>query len=98
MKIQVRSTFLLLLNLLVLEKLRHQNNPTRKTITDLVVSVIVNHEKHLLRAPADTGANSSSSILEAYSSKPSIKKDDSNTTTWSAMGDLFGTTKTGKCL
>jgi hypothetical protein len=43
---------------------------------------------------ADTGA-SSSSILEAYTSAPFIKADDSNTTTWSTMGGKFTTTKTG---
>jgi hypothetical protein len=50
--------------------------------TELVVSLIVNNEEHLLRALADTGA-SSSSILEAYTSAilPFIKTDDSNTTT-----------------
>jgi hypothetical protein len=51
-------------------------------------------EEHLLRALADTGA-SSSSILEAYTSAPFIKTDDSNTTTWNTMGDKFNTTKTG---
>jgi hypothetical protein len=58
------------------------------------VSVIVNNEEHLLRALADTGA-SSSIILEAYTSAPFIKTDDSNTTTWSTMGGKFTTTKTG---
>jgi hypothetical protein len=43
---------------------------------------------------ADTGA-SSSIILEAYTSAPFIKTDDSNTTTWSTMGGKFTTTKTG---
>jgi hypothetical protein len=58
------------------------------------VSLIVNNEEHLLRALTDTGA-SSSSILEAYTSAPFIKTDDSNTTTWSTMGGKFTTTKTG---
>jgi hypothetical protein len=60
----------------------------------LVVSLIVNNEKHLIRALADTGA-SSSSILEAYTSDPFIKIDDTNTTTWSTMGGKFTTTKIG---
>jgi hypothetical protein len=58
------------------------------------VSLIVNNEEHLLRALADTGA-SSSIILEAYTSAPFIKTDDSNTTLWSTMGGKFTTTKTG---
>jgi hypothetical protein len=50
----------------------------------------------MLRVLADTGA-SSSIILEAYTSatSPFIKKDDSNTTTWSKMDGKFNTTKTG---
>jgi hypothetical protein len=58
------------------------------------VSLIVNHEEHLLRALADTGA--SSIILEAYTSatSPFIKTDGSNTTTWSTMSGKFITTKT----
>jgi hypothetical protein len=60
----------------------------------MVVSLIVNNEEHLLRALVDTGA-SSSSILEAYTSAPFIKTDDSNTTTWSTMGGKFTTNKTG---
>jgi hypothetical protein len=61
------------------------------------VSLIVNDEEHLLRALADIGASSSSSssILEAYTSAPFIKTDDSNTTTWSKMNGQFTTTKTG---
>jgi hypothetical protein len=64
--------------------------------TELVVSLIVNNEEHLLRALADTGA-SSSIIPEAYTSAiyPFIKTDDSNTTTWSTMGGMFSTNKTG---
>jgi hypothetical protein len=58
------------------------------------VSLIVNNEEHLLRALADTGANSSI-ILEAYTSAPFIKTDDSNATTWSTMGGKFSTNKTG---
>jgi hypothetical protein len=58
------------------------------------VSLIFNNEEHLLRALADTGA-SSSIILEAYTSAPFIKTDDSNATTWSTMGGKFTTTKTG---
>jgi hypothetical protein len=63
-------------------------------ITELVVSLIVNNEEHLLRALADTGA-SSSIILEAYTSAPFIKTDDSNTTIWSTMGGKFTTSKNG---
>jgi hypothetical protein len=58
------------------------------------VSLIVNNEKHLLRGLADTGA-SSSIILEAYTSAPFIKTDDSNTTTWSTIGGKFTKTITG---
>jgi hypothetical protein len=47
---------------------------------ELVVSLIVNNKEPLLRALADTGA-SRSIILEAYTSAPFIKTDDSNTTT-----------------
>jgi hypothetical protein len=52
------------------------------------MSLIVNHKEHQLRAPADTGARSSI-ILEAYTSAPFIKADDSNTTTWSTMDAQF---------
>jgi hypothetical protein len=71
-------------------KLAESSHPT----TYLIVSLIINNEEHLLRAQADTGA-SSSIILEAYTSSPFIKTDDSNTTTWSTMGGKFTTTKTG---
>jgi hypothetical protein len=71
-------------------KLAKSSHPT----TELVVSLIVNNEEHLLRALADTGA-SSCIILEAYTSAPFIKTDDNNTTTWSIMGGKFNTTKTG---
>jgi hypothetical protein len=71
-------------------KLAKSSHPT----TESVVSLIVNNEEHLLRALADTGA-SSSIILEAYTSAPFIKTDDSNTTTWSTMGGKFTTNKTG---
>jgi hypothetical protein len=57
-------------------KLAKSSHPT----TELVVSLIVNNEEHMLRALSDTGA-SSSIILEAYASAPFIKTDDSNTTT-----------------
>jgi hypothetical protein len=60
----------------------------------LVVSIIVNNEEHLLRALAYTGA-SSGIILEAYTSAPFIKTDDSNTTSWSKVAGKFTTTKTG---
>jgi hypothetical protein len=59
-------------------KLAKSYHPT----TELVVSLIVNNEEHMLRALADTGA-SSSIIIEAYTSAPFIKIDNSNTTTWS---------------
>jgi hypothetical protein len=71
-------------------KIAKSSHPT----TELVVSLIVNNEEHLLRALADNGA-SSSIILEAYTSSPFIKTDDSNATTWSKMGGKFTTTKTG---
>jgi hypothetical protein len=58
------------------------------------VSLIVNNEEHLLRELADTGA-SSSIILEAYTSAPFIKTDDSNTATWSTMGGEFTKNITG---
>ena len=44
------------------------------TTTELVVSLNVNHEEHVLRALTDSGA-SSSIILEAYTSKDLIKQD-----------------------
>jgi hypothetical protein len=71
-------------------KLAKSTHPTN----ELVLSLIVNSEEHLLRALADPGANSSI-ILEAYTSAPFIKTDDSNTTTWSSMRGKFTTTKTG---
>jgi hypothetical protein len=58
------------------------------------VSLIAKNEEHLVRALADTGANSNT-ILEAYTSAPFIKRDDSYTTTWNTMGGKFNTTKTG---
>jgi hypothetical protein len=70
-------------------KLAKSSHPT----TELVVSLIVNNDKHLLRALADTGA-SSSIILEAYTSAPFIKTDDNNTTSWSIVSGKFNTTKT----
>jgi hypothetical protein len=71
-------------------KLAKASHPTN----EMVVSLIVNNEEHLLRALADTGA-SSSIILEAHTSFAFIKIDDSNTTTWSTMVGKFTTTKTG---
>jgi hypothetical protein len=56
--------------------------------SELLVSLTVNNEEHLLRALADTGA-SSSIILEAYTSRHLIKNDDENKPTWSTMGDHF---------
>ena len=47
--------------------------------TELVVSLNVNHEEHVLRALDDTGA--SSIILEAYTSKDLIKQDKDSKTT-----------------
>jgi hypothetical protein len=58
------------------------------------VSLNVNHEEHVIRALADTGA-SSSIILEAYTSKDLIKQDKDNKTTWVTMGGQFTTEKTG---
>jgi hypothetical protein len=49
-------------------------------MSELIVSLIVSHEEHLLSALADTGA-SIRIILEAYTSAPFIKADDSNTIT-----------------
>jgi hypothetical protein len=74
-----------------------KDGPGSHPTTELVVSLIVNHEEHLLRALADTGA-SSIIILEAYTSAPFIKSDDSNTSTWNTIGGKFTTTKTGICL
>ncbi len=54
----------------------------------------VNHEKHVLRALADTGA-SSSIILKAYTSKDSIKQNMESKTTWSTMNGQFTTDTTG---
>jgi DNA gyrase/topoisomerase IV subunit A len=71
-------------------KLAKISHPT----SELVVSLNVNHEEHLLRALADTGA-SSSIILEAHTSKLFIKNNDDNKTTWSTMGGQFITDKTG---
>jgi hypothetical protein len=68
------------------------------------VSLIIKHQDYLLRALVDTGAssssNSSSSILEAYISDPSIETDDNDTTTtiWITIGDKFTTNKNGICL
>jgi hypothetical protein len=77
-------------------KLAKSSHPT----TELVVSLIVNNEEHLLRALADTGAISSCSsiMLETYISALFIKTDYSNTTTWSTMGGKFTTIKTRICL
>jgi hypothetical protein len=96
---RARSAHITLLNSLVLAKLSYQNHLIQQSITELVVSLIVNNEEHLIRALADTGA-SSSSIFEAYTSAtlPFIKTDDNDTTTWSIMDGKFTTTKTGICL
>jgi hypothetical protein len=71
-------------------KLAKSSNP----ITELVVSLIVNNEEHMLIALADTGA-SIISILEAYISAPFIKTGDSNTNTWITMSGKFTTIKLG---
>jgi hypothetical protein len=92
-----RGTVVLFLNPLVLTKLSEQNHLTQQLITELLVSLIVNNEEHLLRALADTG-DRSSIILEANNSASFIKIDDSNTITWSTMGGKFTTTKSGICL
>ena len=52
---------------------------TSHPTSELVVSVTVNQEEHLLRALSDTGT-SSSTILEAYTSRHLIKNDDENKT------------------
>jgi hypothetical protein len=58
------------------------------------VSLNVNHEEHVHRALADTGA-SSSIILEAYTFKNLIKEDKDNKTPWSTMCGQLTTEKTG---
>jgi hypothetical protein len=70
---------------------------TQPPTTELVVSLILNHEEHLLRALADTGARSSI-ILESYTSALFIKNDYNNTTTLNSMDCKFTTNKTGICL
>jgi hypothetical protein len=62
-------------------KLVENSHPT----TELVVTLNVNHEEHVLRALADTGA-SNSIILEAYTSKDIIKQNKDDAITWSTMG------------
>jgi hypothetical protein len=61
------------------------------------VSLIINNEEDLLRELVDTG-DRSCIILEAYTSAPFIKTDDSNTATWTTIGGKFTTTKTGTML
>jgi len=76
---------------------RIQSNKLAKTshpTSELVVSLQLNNEEHLLRALADSGA-SSSIILEAYASKKAIQTDTNSQTTWSTMGGQFTTDKTG---
>jgi hypothetical protein len=65
-------------------KLVQTSHPT----SELVVSLNVNHEEHVLRALADTGA-SNSIVLEAYAPKNLIKYDKDKNTTWSTMGGQF---------
>jgi hypothetical protein len=64
-------------------KLAKTSHPT----TELVSSLQINNEEHLLRALADIG--DSSSILEAYTSKNLIKSDKSNQIILSTMGGQF---------
>jgi Retroviral aspartyl protease len=59
-----------------------------------VVTLNVNHEEHVLRALADTGA-SNSIILKDYTSKDTFKYNNVDTTTWSTMNGQFTTDKTG---
>jgi hypothetical protein len=59
--------------------------------TELVVIFYVNHEEHVLRALADTGA-SSSVIL---TSKDLFNNDKDNKTTWSTICGPFTTDKIG---
>jgi hypothetical protein len=61
---------------------------------ELGVILNVNHEAHLLRGLADTGA-SSRIIFEAYTSKKFIKNNDDKKTTWRTMDIQFITDKTG---
>jgi hypothetical protein len=72
-------------------KLAKTSNPN----TELVVRLIVQHEEYQIKALADTGAISSSSILKLYTSAPCIKPDDNKTNNWSIMGRKFTTTKSG---
>jgi hypothetical protein len=68
-----------------------QNTKIAKTshpTSELVVSLNVNHEEHLLRALADTG-DSNSIIMETYISKPFNKNNDDNETTWSTIDGQF---------
>jgi hypothetical protein len=59
------------------------------------VSLFVNRKEHLLRELADTGASSSSIILDAYTSVPFIKNKDNNTTTRITISGYFTATKNG---
>ena len=65
---------------------------TSHPTTELVVSLNVNHEEHVLRSLAETDA-SSSIILDAYTSKDLIKQDKASKTTWSTMIGQFTTGK-----
>jgi hypothetical protein len=49
----------------------------------LLVGLIVNHLKYLLRALADTGVNSIITF-ETHTSKYLIRNDERNETTWNA--------------
>jgi hypothetical protein len=61
-------------------KLEKSSHPTTNHWVDSEEQDLLSTMRHLLRVLADTGAISSS-ILEAYTSAPFIKTDDSNTTT-----------------
>jgi Na+/pantothenate symporter len=59
MKVRSKSICLILLITSVLAKLSQQNHLIQQAITELVLSLIVNHEEHLLLAIADTTAKNS---------------------------------------
>jgi hypothetical protein len=80
----------LILFLIDFVKLVENSHPT----TELVVTLNVNHEEHMLRALADTGA-SNNIIHKDYTSKNIIKHNNNDTTTWSIMNAHFTTDKSG---
>jgi hypothetical protein len=71
-------------------KLVKASHPT----SELIVSLNVNYEEHVLRVLADTDA-SSSIILEACAPKNLIRYDEETKSTWSTMGGQFTADKTG---